>query len=202
MEVDPRTIPWRDGYRLLIGSVIPRPIGWVSTQSVAGINNIAPFSFFNAACASPMVVTFAPMRDSDTGKKKDTLQNVEATGEFVINIVTESLLERMDRTGENFPPEIDEFSAVGLTPVASQTVAPPRIAEAPVHFECRVLHVLHFGDGSSGSGSLVVGEVVHLHVDEDLLVNGRIDIERLRPVARLGGPYYARPQRIAYERKH
>ncbi|GAC1305335.1 MAG: flavin reductase family protein [Vulcanimicrobiaceae bacterium] len=202
MELDPRTIPWRDGYRLLIGSVVPRPIGWVSTVSAAGVANIAPFSFFNAACAAPMVVTFAPMRDSDTGNKKDTLQNVEATGEFVINIVSEPLLEKMDLTGEDFAPEIDEFAAVGLTAIASRVVKPPRIAEAPVHLECRVLHVLHFGDGGIGSGSLVVGEVVQLHVSDDVLVDGRVDFERLRPVARMGGPLYARPQLIDYERKH
>lgn len=201
METDPRTIPWRDGYRLLIGSIVPRPIGWVSTQSALGINNIAPFSFFNAACAAPMVVTFAPMRDSDTGNKKDTLNNVEATGEFVINIVTEPLLERMDRTGESYPPEIDEFAAVGLTPVPSHVVKPPRIAEAPVHFECRVLHVLHFGEGVPGSGSLVVGEVVHIHADDDVLENGRISFARLRPIARMGGPLYARPHIVDYERR-
>lgn len=202
METDPRSIPWRDGYRLLIGSIVPRPIGWVSTRSAAGVNNIAPYSFFNAACAAPMVVTFAPMRDSDTGNKKDTLQNVEATGEFVINIVTEPLLEKMDLTGEDFPPEVDEFAAVGLTPIASRVVKPPRIAEAPVHLECRVLHVLHFGDGKAGSGSLVVGEVVHIHVDDAVMRDGRIDVGRLRPVARLGGPLYARPQLVDYERKH
>ncbi len=200
MEIDPRDVPWRDGYRLLIGSIVPRPIGWVSTHA-HGVNNIAPFSFFNAVCASPMVVTFAPMRDSGTGDKKDTLENVEATGEFVINIVTESLLEKMDLTGVDFPPEVDEFAAVGLTAIPSRVVKPPRIAEAPVHLECRVLDVLHFGDGKAGAGSLVIGEVVHFHARDDILDDGRISLERLRPVARLGGPLYARPQLLKYQRR-
>lgn len=201
METDPQSIPWRDRYRLLIGSIIPRPIGWVSTVGPDGVYNIAPFSFFNAACAAPMIVTFAPMRDSDTGNKKDTLRNVEATGEFVINIVTEPLLEAMDRTGQDFAPDVDEFAAVGLTPVPARVVRAPRIAEAPVHFECRVLHVLHFGDGHAGSGALVVGEVVHIHASDDVLENGRVSAERLRPVARMGGAHYARPDLIAYHRK-
>ncbi len=201
MEIDPTTLPWRDRYRMLGASIIPRPIGWVSTVSPEGINNIAPFSFFNAACASPMIVTFAPMRDSDTGEKKDTLANIEATGDYVINIVTEPLLEAMDRTGENFPAHVDEFAAVGLTPIASHAVKAPRIAEAPIHFECRLVQILHFGDGAPGSGSLVIGEVVHVHAIDEVLANGKIDSSRLRPVARMGGPHYARPDVIAYERK-
>jgi len=201
MELDPKTVPWNERYRIMSGSIVPRPIGWVSSISAAGVYNIAPFSFFNAACAAPPLVTFAPMRDSDTGNKKDTLHNVEATGEFVINIVTEPMLEAMDRTGEDFAPEIDEFAAVGLTPIASTVVKPPRIAEAPIHFECRVVQVLHFGDGAPGSGSLVIGEIVHMHVDDAILKDGRVLAERFHPVARMGGPFYARPDIIAYERK-
>jgi flavin reductase (DIM6/NTAB) family NADH-FMN oxidoreductase RutF len=201
METAARDLPWRDTYKLLVGSVVPRPIGWISSRSPEGINNVAPFSFFNVACAAPPIVTFAPMRDGDTGEKKDTLHNVEATGEFVVNIVTEPLLERMDLTGEDFPPEVDEFAAVGLTAAPSRVVVPPRVAESPVHFECRVRQVLHFGE-TAGSGALVIGEVVHLHVDDALLDGGRIDPARLQPVARMGGPRYARPQLLDYLRKH
>jgi len=152
MEVDPKTIPWRERYRILTGSIVPRPIGWVSTLSAAGVNNIAPFSFFNAACAAPMIVTFAPMRDSDTGNKKDTLQNIEATGEYVVNIACEPLLEAMDRTGEDFAPEIDEFAAVGLTAVPSVVVRPPRIAEAPIHFRVCARRGLTLRGRPSGFG--------------------------------------------------
>ena len=201
MEVDPATIPWRDRYRYLTGAIVPRPIGWISSIAPDGVHNIAPFSFFNAACAAPMIVTFAPMRHAETGGKKDTLRNVEATREFVVNIVSEPLLERMDRTGEAFAADVDEFAAVGLTPVPSTVVRPPRIAEARIHFECRLVQVVHFGDGAPGSGSLVIGEVVHIHVDDAVLDGRRIDAARLQPIARMGGPHYARPELIAYERK-
>lgn len=199
MEAAPESLPWTDVYKILIGSVVPRPIGWVSTVSAEGVRNAAPFSFFNGACAVPMIVTFAPMR-FDSGGKKDSLANIEALGEFVVNIVTEPALEAMTLTSDEHPAEVDEFEVAGLTAAPSVIVRPPRIAESPINFECKLRQLLHFGDGP-GSGSLVVGEVVYIHVADRLFTKGRIDPALLRPVARMGGPFYARPELLEFKRR-
>jgi flavin reductase (DIM6/NTAB) family NADH-FMN oxidoreductase RutF len=198
IETDLTQLPWEDAYKFLIGSVIPRPIAWVSTTSSDGINNIAPFSFFNGFAAKPLILAFAPMA-SDDRPQKDTLANIRALGEFVINIATESTLTQMDSTGRPWAPEIDEFEVAGLTAAPSKVVKPPRIAESPISFECTLFSLVPLGDGE-GSGTLVLGRAVHLHIDDAILRNGRIDPERLQPVARMGGPLYARPQVLPFRR--
>jgi flavin reductase (DIM6/NTAB) family NADH-FMN oxidoreductase RutF len=192
MEADPATLPWKSVYKLMIGSILPRPIGWISTLDAAGRANLAPFSFFNAVASRPPTVVFCPtIREFDAGPK-DTLRNVRATGEFVVNIVTEALAEAMNVTSTEFPPEVDEFTAAGVTATASVVVAPPRVAESPVHFECRVEQILEVGDGPGG-GALVVGRIVHLHVDPGVLAGeDKIDLEVLRPIGRLSGAGYCR----------
>lgn len=192
MEAAPSSLPWKSVYKILIGSVVPRPIGWISTADAAGRRNLAPFSFFNAVASRPPMVAFSTtIRETDSAWK-DTLRNVRATGEFVVNIVTERLAEAMNLTSTEFPPEVDEFEAAGLTPVPSAAVAPPRVAESPIHFECRVHQIVEVGD-EPGGGALVLGRIVHLHVDPSVLVGeDKIDLEALRPIGRLSGAGYCR----------
>jgi flavin reductase (DIM6/NTAB) family NADH-FMN oxidoreductase RutF len=191
MQLDPKTLAWRDVYKLMIGAVVPRPIAFVSTLSRDGIPNLAAFSFFNAVCPDPFIISFAPMRRGSDGQKKDTLRNIEETEEFVVNVVTEDIVEKMNLTAPEFPPEVDEFQIAGFTPVQSTRVTPPRVGESPISMECKLKQIISFGD-HVGSGSLVIGEVVYLHVRDDLYENGRILLDRYRPVARLAGDEYAR----------
>jgi flavin reductase (DIM6/NTAB) family NADH-FMN oxidoreductase RutF len=192
MELDPETRPWSSVYKILIGAVVPRPIGWISSLDEHGRRNLAPFSFFNAVCARPPHIVFSPLvRETDAGEK-DTLRNVRATGEFVVNIVTEALAEAMNLSSTELPPEADEFSVAGLTAAPSVVVKAPRVAESPVHLECRVAHLLELG-GQPGAATLVVGRVVHLHVDRSVLLgDDKIDLARLRPIGRLSGAAYCR----------
>lgn len=192
MEADPAALPWKTVYKLMIGSILPRPIGWISTADAAGLANLAPFSFFNAVAARPPMVAFCPtIREFDAGPK-DTLRNVRTTGEFVVNIVTEALAEAMNITSTEFPPEVDEFRAAGLTAVPSAVVAPPRVAESPIHFECRLHQIVDLG-AEPGAGALVLGRIVHLHVDPSVLAgDDKIDLAALRPIGRLSGGSYCR----------
>jgi flavin reductase (DIM6/NTAB) family NADH-FMN oxidoreductase RutF len=198
IDIDLASLPWEEAYRFAIGSVVPRPIAWVSSTSAAGIHNIAPFSFFNVFGAAPLILGFAPMTPDDR-VRKDTLENVVALGEFVINIATEATLERMDATGRPYPPDVDEFAVAGLTPLPSVKVRAPRIAESPINFECVLHQLVPLGTGA-GAATLVLGRAVHLHVDEGVLRNGRVDPALLRPVARMGGPLYARPEILPFRR--
>ncbi len=179
-----------DNYKLLIGCVVPRPIAFVSTVSPNSVYNLAPFSFFNAVCSEPPIITFA------TGYRvppKDTLANVRATGEFVVNIVSEDIAEKMNRCSGEYPPGVSEFEISGLTPVASELVRAPRVRESRVNMECRVLQILDLSTRPMG-GSLVIGEVVRFHVDPSIVTNLRIDPDRLRAIGRMGGNEYTRTQ--------
>ncbi|HYG57519.1 MAG TPA: flavin reductase family protein, partial [Symbiobacteriaceae bacterium] len=177
MIFDPGAMAWRDAYKLMIGSIVPRPIAWVSTVSQKGVNNLAPYSFFTVVAAEPMTICFSPMRRGADGSKKDTLVNIEATGEFVVNIVSEPLAERMNMTSTEFPPEVDEFGEAGLTPVASVTVAAPRVGEALVAYECKLLQVVHVGEARPGAGALVLGTVQRIYVADEALEQGRIKLD-------------------------
>lgn len=192
MEADPAGLPWRSVYKLLTGAIVPRPIAWVSTVDPAGAANLAPFSFFNAVSSRPPIVAFtASVRSTGLGQK-DTLRNIRATGEFVVNIVTEPLAEAMNLTSTEFPPEVDEFQAAGLTADPSTAVTPPRVAESPIHFECRLHQIIEVG-AEPGGGALILGRVVHIHVDPSVLLGeDKIDIGRLRPIGRLAGAGYCR----------
>jgi flavin reductase (DIM6/NTAB) family NADH-FMN oxidoreductase RutF len=198
MEADLTTLPWERAYSLLTGCVVPRPIAWVSTLSGDGVANIAPFSFFNAFGANPVILGFSPM-STDQQPVKDTLANVRALGQFVINIATETTLEPMDTTGRTYAPDVDEFVIANLTPIPSVVVKPPRIAESPINFECELFQFVPLGEGE-GSATLVLGRAVHLHVADGIMRDGRIDADLLRPVARMGGPFYARPETLAFRR--
>lgn len=202
MEIKPEMLEWRDAYKLLVGSILPRPIAFVSSKDQDGNDNLAPFSFFTAICADPMMICFAPMRKGTTGYKKDTLINIEATGQFVINIVSEDIVRQMNDCATELHPEIDEFQFSGLTKEASVTVQPARVKESKVHLECELDQVLHFGD-QAGAGSLVIGKVLHVHVHDDLYEHGRINSEKLMPVGRLAGAMYSLPMEKTFvlERK-
>jgi len=181
-DFDPAALPAHDFYRLLTSVILPRPIAWVSSLSADGVANLAPHSFFTVACIDPPVVQFTSVG------RKDSQSNIEATGEFVVHLTPESLFEQVNATGTNFPPDVDEFAAVGLTREASTRVAPPRVAESPVALECVRHAVLSFGDST-----VVFGRVVHAAIDEDVLRDGRPDVELLRPLARLGGNQWSAP---------
>ncbi len=170
-----------DPFNAIVG---PRPIGWISTQSAAGVRNLAPYSFFNAFNYVPPIVGFASIG------AKDTLANVQATGEFVWNLATRDLAEAMNQSCAAVPPEVDEFALAGLTPLASERVAPPRVAESPVTFECRCTQILQLqgADGVQVPTWLVMGEVVTIHIDTALLKDGIYDTASAGHILRAGGP--------------
>ena len=190
-EFDLATLTHQEAYQLLNGAVVPRPIALVSSCSRDGAHNLAPFSFFNVVASSPPALSFSVMRRGQTDHKKDTLLNIEETGEFVVQIVTGAIAEAVNRTSADYPRGEDELDAVGLTPLPSRSVRPRRVAESPVQFECRLLQIVEIGTGPGG-GSLVIGEVVRAHVSEAVWADGRIDQSRLDAVARMGGATWLR----------
>jgi flavin reductase (DIM6/NTAB) family NADH-FMN oxidoreductase RutF len=176
-------------YRTLIEVVTPRPIAWVTTIDVEGHVNLAPFSFFNTFGGHPPVVIFSPNRKRD-GSKKDTLRNVEATREFVINAAVAAVAEQVNLSSKELPFGESEVQLAGLGLEPSQKVKPPRLRESPVHLECTLRQVLQIGEGAR-SANLVIGEIVLIHAaDEVLDGRGRIDPRKLQTIARLGADYY------------
>ncbi|MBY0120542.1 flavin reductase family protein [Bacillus sp. S/N-304-OC-R1] len=198
MEITTGNLEWREAYKLLVGSILPRPIAFVTTVDEEGVVNAAPFSFFTAICADPLLICFSPMRRGNDGAKKDTLLNIEATKEFVINIVSEDFVEQMNICATEFPSEVDEVEVSGLNKSASIKVKPPRIKESKVHLECTLYETLHFGE-HAGAGSLVIGKVEHVHISDELYDNGRINTEKLNPIGRLAGHMYTRPMAETFE---
>jgi flavin reductase (DIM6/NTAB) family NADH-FMN oxidoreductase RutF len=186
LEIDPATTDARAVYRLLIGSVVPRPIGWASTVSASGVANLAPFSFFTVVCARPPMISLTIARRADGGEK-DTLKNVRATGELCFNVATRPVWERMVDTGNGFPEGDSEFAETGLTPLASVKVKPPRVGEVPIHFECRLHQAIELG---ASRHTLVIGEVVLIHVDPACMTGKYVDMRKLDPVGRLNGYSY------------
>ena len=197
MDIRPSDLAYNDFYRVLISAVAPRPIAWVSTVSASGQPNLAPFSFFNAICAKPPLLAFAPgtrMRksgDAIRGETKDTLRNVRDTGEFVVNVVTYDVAEAMNLTSGEYDPSVNEFELAKLTLRPSQKVRPPQVAASPVSFECRVYQILDFSSPPHG-GSLVIGEIVSIHIEEKNIKGGRLDPDSLDLIGRMGGNQYCR----------
>jgi len=185
MKIDPASLGTRDAYRLFVSVVTPRPIAWVSTVDRRGINNLAPFSMYTLLSSVPAVLGFG-VGAYRGGQKKDTLRNVEATKEFVINIVTEDLAEAMNVTAAPFPPEVSEFDKAGLTPVRSELVAPARVGQSPISMECRALQILQFGSEPMVN-SFIIGKVLLVHVNDELWHGGALDSSRLKTIGRLGG---------------
>ncbi len=193
MNIRPEQLPYREWYRILISSVAPRPIAWVSTLNQAGQPNLAPFSFFNAFSGKPPIVGFAPglRRTEDGSMEKDTLRNVRETGEFVVNVVTYDLAEAMNLTSGEYGSTANEFAVAKLEMRASAVVKPPQVALSPVSFECRLRQIVEFGS-EGPAGSLVIGEIVAAHIGESVLKDGRLDPDALDLVGRMGGNQYSR----------
>jgi flavin reductase (DIM6/NTAB) family NADH-FMN oxidoreductase RutF len=175
VDVDPEAVGWREFYAVLNAVVVPRPIAWVSSRSAEGVLNLAPHSFFTVSCVRPPMVQFTSVG------RKDSLNNVEATREFVVNFAAEHLFEQINASGTNFPPEVSEFEAIGVTAEPSQTVGVPRVAESPVAIECSLHTTVGLGDCT-----LVIGRVHNIAIDDSVLDGSHPDIHRLRPLARLG----------------
>lgn len=191
MIVDPRSATARDVYKLMIGAIVPRPIAFVSTISPEGIYNLAPFSFFTGISANPPAICFCPMVRAGDDPRKDTLRNIEETGEFVVNVVSEEFAEKMNQTSGEYPFEVDEFALSGLTPLPSDLVKPPRVSESHINMECKLLEILRVSALPLG-GSVVVGEVLLFHVDDGIIDDFRIDPEKLRAIGRMSGNSYTR----------
>ena len=191
MEFNPDTIEASAIYKLLTGSVIPRPIGWISTIDENGINNLAPFSYFNAVGEDPPHIMFSTVRGNNTNK--DTLNNVLANKQFVVNMVTETLVEQMNTTSQAVPSNVDEFELVGLTPVASNKIKPNRVKESPITFECEMVHHYFLEDHKNGGACIIIGKIVMMHIDESVLLdNYKINMETYKPIARLAGSNYSK----------
>ena len=197
MIVSPSDLAHSDLYSLLINSVVPRPIAWVSTVSSSGQSNLAPFSFFNAVCADPPLLAFAPgFRPSkppaaNPSEAKDTLRNIRQTKEFVVNVVPYELAEAMNLTSGEYDPSVDEFKVANVTPEPSHVVRPPRVAESPVSFECQLHQVLTFSPAPTSS-SLVIGQIVAIRIHDANLKDGRLDRNSLDLIGRMGGLQYCR----------
>jgi flavin reductase (DIM6/NTAB) family NADH-FMN oxidoreductase RutF len=201
MIVTPSNLSHSELYGILLNSVAPRPIAWVSTISLSGEPNLAPFSFFNCVCVDPPLLAFAPglrqpkakagRGEGVRGEPKDTLRNIRDTGEFVVNVVTYELAEAMNLTSGEYDPSVNEFELAKVTPQASTIVRPPRVAESPVSFECKLHQILDFSPAPTSS-SLVIGAIVSIHISDAHLKDGKLDRNSLDMIGRMGGIQYTR----------
>lgn len=191
MYFDPQCIPQKDRYKLTTGSIVPRPIAWVSSMDRAGNLNLAPYSFFTCVSTDPLILLFAP-QSPEAGVQKDSYHNVLEVGEFVINIVDEETAAAMSKSAASLPRGESEFAYAGVTPAASEKIAVPRVAEAPVAFECSLQQVVTFNSAKKGGGAAVFGLVETIYVREDVYhaEKGYIMLEKLRPIGRLSGNGY------------
>ena len=183
-ETDPSAL-----YKLLTGTIIPRPIGWISTIDEKGINNLAPFSYFNMVSSDPPCVMFSTRRDNN--KNKDTLNNVLQNNQFVVNLVTQDIVEQMNATSEAVPADVDEFELTHLTPINAVSVQPKRVKESLVHFECEKIHHYFIDNEENGGACVIIGKIITMHIDDTILLeNNKINLETYKPVARLAGSNY------------
>ncbi len=190
MKIVPGNLSKRDSHELFMSAMVPRPIALVSTVGEDGVFNLAPFSCFTSLCLKPVLigVQFGWKR---SGEKKDTLRNIEFSKEFVVNVVDEAMAQAMNQSSANYPREIDEFKEVGLTPLRSDLIRAPRVAESLVNMECKVVQIIEFGEVPSGS-RFVIGEVVLIHIKDELWQDDHIKISKLKAIGRLGEELYCR----------
>jgi flavin reductase (DIM6/NTAB) family NADH-FMN oxidoreductase RutF len=197
VRFDPARLAVAERYKLLVGAIVPRPIAFVSTVSHAGVANLAPFSFFNGVGSDPMMLLFCPANRADGGEK-DTLRNCKpreegGLGQFVVNVAAEAYVRRVAAAAEDLPAEESEFDLVGLTPMASERVKPPRVAESPVSYVCETWRVIRTNPGAPSAGNVVMGRVVMVHVRDDIIDERmHIDPDRLGLVGRMAGEVYVR----------
>jgi flavin reductase (DIM6/NTAB) family NADH-FMN oxidoreductase RutF len=190
IQVDPRTLNPQEAYRLLLHCVSPRPIAFVSTLAPDGAPNLAPFSFFMAGGANPPSVVISPTTFR-TGEPKDTLRNIQATGEYTISVVTYAMREKMNRASAEFPYGVSEWEEAGFAPAPSALVRPAWVAESPLSIECRLFQVVSHGEGASAA-NYVIGEVVYFHLAKRLFEGDQLDPRRVDYIARMGDAWYAR----------
>lgn len=193
--IDPEQHDPADVYKVMASIVVPRPIAFVSTVSVRGVRNLAPFSFFMPVCTNPPTLCFSsgvrPNPPAGISPVQDTLANIMATGEFVVNIVSQSIAEQMNCCAADVSPEIDEFELSGLTPLVSDLVRPPRVAESHAQMECRLLQTIEISSLPRGA-TMILGRVVRFHIRERLLTGFRVDPDLLDAVGRMTGNSYTR----------
>ena len=191
MQFNPKDLEQSAIYKLLTGIVIPRPIGWISTINEDGIHNLAPFSYFNAVGDDPPHVMFSTVHSNISNK--DTLNNVLKTKQFVVNMVTEDLVEQMNMTSQPIPANESEFELAGLTPIESILVLPPRVKECKITMECEMVHHYKLENSKTGGATIVIGKIVLFHIDESVLLdNYKINLETYKPIARLAGSNYSK----------
>ncbi len=192
--------PFADNYKFLIGSIIPRPIAVISTRNIDGSNNLAPFSFFTAISAQPMIVAFCPMIRTSTGEFKDTVRNILREKEFVVNFCTENNYEKINLASTELLYGQDEFIFAGLTPLDSNIVKAKRVKESPIHFECEFRDMLCYGK-TPGSGSIITGEVKLVHIEESIMQDGKIITDLFKAVGRgAGNDWFKTDSRFEMER--
>ena len=188
--VDPASLDIRALFNILTGSIVPRPIAWVSTIDRQGRINLAPFSLFTAVCAKPPTVVFCPGYHAPYFREKDTYRNIAATGEFVNNFVNEATVKAMDATATEVAAEVDEFKIAGVTAIDSDRVKPPRVAESPISFECTLHEILTIGL-TEGGGHIVIGTVVYMHFASGIYTDdNHIHFDKYRPIGGLVGHSY------------
>ena len=190
VKCDPRDLDLKEAHDLLVCAVLPRPIAFVSTVGEDGVYNVAPFSYVTVLSSRPGVVGIGIGYKRD-GTKKDTLVNIEFTKDFVINVVPESLAEAVNQASGEYPSQVDEFKEIGLTPSPSDVVRSPRVAESPVNMECRLMQILEFGEAPRIQ-TFIIGEIIRVHVQDEVWVNGVIKADKLKAIGRLGEDLYCR----------